>query len=62
MRERTPDPQVSPAQGEAWPTLQEVQDRYVQQVLAETDGNKQRAAKILGVTRRTLYRWITTDS
>lgn len=48
--------------GTTWPTLQEVQERYVRQVLAETEGNKQRAAKILGVTRRTLYRWLTTDN
>ncbi|MGQ4277418.1 sigma-54-dependent transcriptional regulator [Pseudidiomarina sp. E22-M8] len=62
MRERSLSQQVTPEQGEIWPTLQEVQDRYVQQVLTETEGNKQRAAKILGVTRRTLYRWLTTDN
>lgn len=41
-----------------WPSLQAVQEDYVRQVLAHTEGNKQQAAKILGVTRRTLYRWL----
>ncbi|MDN7135576.1 sigma-54-dependent transcriptional regulator [Pseudidiomarina terrestris] len=62
LRERGPVVAAAPAEGEAWPSLQEVQERYVRQVLAETEGNKQRAAKILGVTRRTLYRWLTSDS
>lgn len=43
-----------------WPTLQQLQDNYVQQVMAYCQGNKQRAAKLLGVTRRTLYRWLTS--
>ncbi|RUO58975.1 sigma-54-dependent transcriptional regulator [Pseudidiomarina insulisalsae] len=45
-----------------WATLQEVQERYVKQVLQATEGNKVRAAKILGVTRRTLYRWLASVS
>ena len=44
-----------------WPTLDEVQSDYVQRVLTHTQGNKQKAANILGVTRRTLYRWLTND-
>ncbi|RUO19113.1 sigma-54-dependent transcriptional regulator [Aliidiomarina haloalkalitolerans] len=39
-------------------TLNEVQQDYVQYVLRETGGNKRKAADILGVTRRTLYRWL----
>lgn len=39
-------------------TLNEVQRDYVRHVLQETGGNKRKAAEILGVTRRTLYRWL----
>lgn len=42
----------------AMPTLETVQRQYIHQVLAAADGNKRRAADILGITRRTLYRWI----
>ncbi|MCH7869555.1 MAG: helix-turn-helix domain-containing protein, partial [Myxococcales bacterium] len=34
----------------------ELEDRYTAQVLEKTGGNKARAAKILGINRRTLYR------
>lgn len=44
-----------------WPTMQELQADYVRKVLVYTEGNKQQAARILGVTRRTLYRWLTND-
>jgi DNA-binding NtrC family response regulator len=37
-------------------TLTELGDRYTAHVLAQTGGNKARAAKILGINRRTLYR------
>ena len=40
------------------PTLETVQRKHIHQVLAATGGNKRRAAAILGITRRTLYRWI----
>lgn len=40
------------------PTLDDLQKRYAQYVLERTNGNKQRAAAILGVTRSTLYRWL----
>lgn len=45
-------------EAEALPSLETVQRQYIQQVLAATEGNKRRAADILGITRRTLYRWI----
>jgi DNA-binding NtrC family response regulator len=37
-------------------TLGELGDRYTARVLESTNGNKARAAKILGINRRTLYR------
>lgn len=40
----------------AWETLAEHERRYIQQVLAFTGGNKQQAARILGIGRKTLYR------
>jgi len=43
-------------QSGALPTLEEMEKRYLQQVLQETGGNKVQAAKILGIDRRTLYR------
>jgi DNA-binding NtrC family response regulator len=38
------------------PTLAELERRYAAQVLSETGGNKTRAAEILGIDRKTLYR------
>lgn len=48
-------------QGNKLPTLEELQHRYVQLVLDETQGNKRRAAALLGIGRRTLYRWLDED-
>jgi DNA-binding protein Fis len=36
--------------------LDEVEKRHLSRVLKETRGNKVKAAKILGIDRRTLYR------
>lgn len=44
--------------GSGLPSLSELQNRYLQLVLAETGNNKQQAAQILGIGRRTLYRWL----
>ena len=51
---------VIPQQGEPYgmPPLETVQRSYIRQVLHATGGNKRRAAEILGITRRTLYRWL----
>ena len=43
---------------EALLTLDEVEKRHLMRVLRETGGNKARAAKILGIDRRTLYRMV----
>jgi DNA-binding NtrC family response regulator len=40
------------------PTLDEVDKRYVQYVLSRTQGNVSRAAKILDIDRRSLYRML----
>jgi DNA-binding NtrC family response regulator len=37
-------------------TLREVERRYILEVLRQTDGNRSRAAEILGLDRKTLYR------
>jgi len=56
--------QANPAPGpmagklSEWPTLEKLQQDYVRRVMAEVNGNKRRAAQILGINRRTLYRWL----
>ena len=37
-------------------SLRDVEERYTEMVLEQTGGNKVRAAKILGIDRKTLYR------
>ena len=44
------------------PTLDQLQKRYVNMVLKEVDGNKRRAAALLGIGRRTLYRWLDEET
>jgi transcriptional regulator with PAS, ATPase and Fis domain len=43
------------------PSLEELNRRYVQLILAEAEGNKSRAAEILGINRRTLYRYLNAS-
>jgi len=42
--------------------LRSLEERYIDEVLRQVDGNKNRAAKILGVNRSTLYRRRDLDS
>jgi two-component system response regulator AtoC len=49
-------PEVSDQQDAVCMTLEEVEKRHLIRVLKETKGNKAKAAKILGIDRRTLYR------
>jgi two-component system response regulator HydG len=37
-------------------TLEEIERRYIARVITLVDGNKSRAAQLLGLDRRTLYR------
>ena len=48
-------------EGDVLPTLEELRGRYVRYVLDRTGGNKRRAAALLGVGRRTLYRWLESE-
>lgn len=44
-----------------WPTLDNLQQGYVREVMQAVNGNKRRAAQILGINRRTLYRWLAAS-
>jgi DNA-binding NtrC family response regulator len=56
LREVGPLPGVEPLAPER-PTLAEVETRYVRRVLEETGGDRRAAARILGISLRTLQRW-----
>lgn len=43
------------------PTLEQVEQRYIRHVLDSLGGNKRRAAQVLGIGRRTLYRRLGLD-
>jgi len=45
-------------ENEEWPSLAQVEGRYVARVLGKTGGNKQAASRVLGVDRKTLNRMI----
>ncbi len=38
------------------PTIAQLEQRYIQMILEKTAGRKDKAAQILGINRRTLYR------
>lgn len=50
--------EVLPEDADTLPSLETVQRQHIHRVLTATGGNKRRAADILGITRRTLYRWL----
>lgn len=50
-KKKQPQPSKGP-----WLRLAEMEERYIQEVIEATNGNISRAAEILGVDRRTLYR------
>ena len=39
-----------------WPSLETLEKRYIEAVLEKVNGKKEKASKILGINRRTLYR------
>lgn len=51
-----------------FPTLAQLEERYMRTVLSKTAGRKDKAAQILGINRRTLYRkereygWVSADA
>jgi two-component system response regulator AtoC len=49
-------PEGAPTLDAGWPTLEELEHRYVDRVIDRCEGNKTDAANILGVDRRTLQR------
>lgn len=56
-----PQPQPAPSADDD-PNLDRAILRHIQQVLARVEGNKLRAAKLLGISRSTLYRLLDTAS
>ncbi|MBX9767408.1 MAG: sigma-54 dependent transcriptional regulator [Bdellovibrionales bacterium] len=38
------------------PTLEKLEERYIKMIMQETDNRKDEAARVLGISRRTLYR------
>jgi len=52
--------QAPSASGQLQP-LEVIERSYIRYVLDQVDGNKRRAAEILNIGRRTLYRWLETD-
>ncbi|HUP19398.1 MAG TPA: helix-turn-helix domain-containing protein, partial [Gemmatimonadota bacterium] len=57
IREKPEEPLVGD-EPPATPTMEQIEMAYIQWVLAKTEGNKARAAEILGIDPSTLYRKI----
>ena len=43
------------------PTFEELKRRYIRYALEQLDGNKRRTASVLGIGRRTLYRYLDSS-
>jgi two-component system response regulator HydG len=54
--------ELSTSDPNAMITLDEMECRYVRQVLASVNGNKTHAARVLGIDRRSLYRRLEVPS
>lgn len=54
--ERALAPRANVSSSEPWRTLAEIEREYIDRVLLHTNGNKTRAAEVLGIDRRTLSR------
>ena len=54
LQQPLPSTQAGPAS--AWLSLDEMEKQHIQTVLRVTQGNKKKAAQILGINRRSLYR------
>lgn len=54
--------EVMMSEHEEWPPLSEIEGRYVARVFAHTKGNKQAAARLLKIDRKTLERMIKRHS
>jgi two-component system, NtrC family, response regulator AtoC len=54
LRQQTTAP--SPGLSQPWLSLDELEKQHIQAVLRLTQGNKKKAAQILGINRRSLYR------
>jgi DNA-binding NtrC family response regulator len=54
-------PMASPEEATEMMTLSELERRYLQRVLSLVGGNKSRAARVLGLDRRTLYRMLDRE-
>lgn len=59
---RQAKPDAASALSSDRPTLDDLSRRYAQLVLKETGGNKTRAAEVLGIDRKTLYRLVGDPS
>jgi two-component system response regulator HydG len=53
--EKDPEQFFSAATGD-FPTIEQLENRYIRLILEKTGGRKDKAAQILGINRRTLYR------
>jgi transcriptional regulator with PAS, ATPase and Fis domain len=55
--QENPQGETSPAPEGTSYTLKQMNQLYLQRVLAQTNGDKAQAAKILNINLSTLYRW-----